>query len=54
MAGGRKRRQLSEEHRAKLVEAGKVGREALKKWQKERSKGTQTDPNLNDLPEAMG
>ena len=37
MAGARKRRQLSAEHRAKLVEAGKVGREALKKWQKERT-----------------
>jgi hypothetical protein len=42
-AGGRKKRQLSEDHRAKLVEAGKVGREALQKWQKERSKGDQTD-----------
>ncbi len=53
LAGGRKKRQLSEEHRAKLIEAGKVGREALQKWQKERSKGDQTDPNSNDLPEAM-
>jgi hypothetical protein len=53
LAGARKRRQLSEEHRAKLVEAGKVGREALKKWQKERSKGDKTDPNSNDLPEVM-
>ena len=39
MAGGRKRRQLSEDHRAKLIEAGKVGRDALQKWQVERSKG---------------
>jgi hypothetical protein len=42
--GARKKRQLSVDHRAKLVEAGKVGREALQKWQKERSKGDQTDP----------
>lgn len=53
MAGARKKRQLSKEHRAKLIEAGKVGREALKKWQTERSKGGQIAPNLNDLPEAM-
>jgi hypothetical protein len=53
MAGARKKRQLSEGHRAKLIEAGKVGREALKKWQTERSNGDQTDPNSNDLPAAM-
>ncbi|MGP8049882.1 MAG: hypothetical protein ACLPYB_04655 [Desulfobaccales bacterium] len=39
MAGGRKRRQLSEEHRSKLIEAGKLGREALLKWHKKRSTG---------------
>jgi len=53
MAGDRKKRQLSEDHRAKLIEAGKVGGEALRRWQKERSKSDQTDPNLNDLPAAM-
>lgn len=36
MADARKRRVLSEEQRAALVERGKAGREALKKWQKER------------------
>jgi hypothetical protein len=53
MAGARRKRQLSAEHRKKLVAAGKVGREALKKWQAERSKGDQTDPNSNDLPAPM-
>ena len=53
MAGARKKRQLSEDHRAKLLEAEKVGREALQKWQVERSKGDQTDQILNDLPAAM-
>ena len=53
MAGARKKRQLSAEHRKKLVTAGKVGREALKKWQAERSKGDQNDPNSNDFPVAM-
>ena len=53
VAGGRRKRKLSDDHRAKLIEAGKVGREALQKWQEERSKGDQTDPNLNDLPAAM-
>jgi hypothetical protein len=53
MAGARKKRQLSEEHRRKLIEAGKVGRGALKKWQAERSKGDQKDLNSNDLPAAM-
>jgi hypothetical protein len=53
MAGARKKRQLSEEHRSKLIEAGKSGREALKKWQVERSKRDQTDQNSNDLPAAM-
>jgi hypothetical protein len=51
--GARRKRRLSESHRTKLIAAGKVGRDALQKWQKERSKGDQTDPNLNDLPEAM-
>jgi hypothetical protein len=53
MAGARKRRQLSAEHRAKLIEAGKLGRDALRNWQKERSTGDPTDPNSNDLPAAM-
>ncbi|MBM4289161.1 MAG: hypothetical protein FJ135_13660 [Deltaproteobacteria bacterium] len=36
MAGARKRRQLSEEHRAKLIEAGEKGRAALQIWKKSR------------------
>jgi len=37
MAGGRKRRQLSEDQRAKLIEAGKPGIDALKKWREQRA-----------------
>jgi hypothetical protein len=38
MAGARKRRQLSEEQRAKLIEAGKKGRAALRIWKNSRVK----------------
>jgi len=37
MAGARKKRQLSEENRSKLIAAGKVGRDALKKWREQRA-----------------
>jgi hypothetical protein len=37
IADAKKKRRLSEAHRAHLIEAGKVGRDALKKWQKERA-----------------
>jgi hypothetical protein len=36
MAGARKRRQLSEEQRARLIEAGKKGRAALQIWKNSR------------------
>ncbi len=36
MAGARKKRILTEEQRAALIERGKAGREALKRWQKQR------------------
>jgi len=37
MAGGRKRRQLSEEQRARLIEAGEKGRAALQIWKNSRA-----------------
>jgi hypothetical protein len=39
MAGGRKKRILSEEQRARLIEAGKAGRDALKRWRDQRVRG---------------
>jgi len=36
MAGGRKRRILTEEQRARLIEVGKAGRDALKIWRDQR------------------
>jgi|GEM_PF-2206471 hypothetical protein len=53
MAGGRKRRQLSAEHRAKLVEAGKAGRAALKKWRAQRVQSQNSTPNEAPGPQAM-
>jgi hypothetical protein len=32
MTGGRKKRILTEEQRARLIEAGKAGKDALKSW----------------------
>jgi hypothetical protein len=43
--GAHKKRQLSEAYRARLIEAGKVGREALPKWQKERVQAQNLAPN---------
>jgi len=37
MAGARKKRILTEDQRAKLIEAGKPGIDALKKWREQRA-----------------
>jgi hypothetical protein len=37
LAGGRKKRQLTEEQRAALIERGKAGREALKEFHLQRA-----------------
>ena len=45
MAGGRKKRILTEEQRARLIEAGKAGRDALKRWRDQRAQGQDSTPN---------
>jgi hypothetical protein len=39
MAGGRKKRILTKEQRARLIKAGKTGRDALKRWRDQRAQG---------------
>ena len=45
MAGGRKKRILTEEQRARLIEVGKAGRGALKKWRDQRAQGQDSTKN---------
>lgn len=45
MAGGRKKRILTEDQRARLIEAGKVGKDALKKWHDQRAQGQDSTQN---------
>jgi len=45
MAGARRKRVLSEEQRTALIERGKVGRSALKKWQEQRVQVQNSTPN---------
>jgi hypothetical protein len=45
MAGGRKKRILTEEQRARLIEAGKSGRDALKKWRDQRAQAQDSTQN---------
>jgi hypothetical protein len=45
MAGARKRRVLTEEQRAKLLESGKSGRDALRKWREQRVQGQDSTQN---------
>ena len=45
MAGGRKKRILTEEQRARLIEVGKAGRDALKKWRDQRAQGQDSTQN---------
>jgi hypothetical protein len=53
MAGGRKKPILTEEQRARLIEAGKAGRDALKKWRDQRAQGQ--DLTLNEaIPPKTG
>ena len=42
MAGARKKRILTEEQRAKLIEAGKPGIDALKKWREQRAQAQES------------
>jgi hypothetical protein len=45
MAGARKRRVLTEEQRDRLLEAGKPGIAALKKWREQRAQGQDSTQN---------
>jgi hypothetical protein len=45
MAGGRKKRILTEEQRSRLIEAGKSGRDALKRWRDQRVQGQDSTQN---------
>jgi hypothetical protein len=45
MAGARKRRVLTEEQRDNLIEAGKSGRDALRKWREQRAQGHDSTQN---------
>jgi hypothetical protein len=45
MAGGRKKRVLTEEQRVRLVEVGKAGRDALKRWRDQRAQGQDSSQN---------
>ena len=53
MAGGRKKRILTEEQRAMLIEVGKAGRDALKRWRDQRAQAQ--DLTLNEaIPPQAG
>jgi hypothetical protein len=45
MAGGRKKRILTEEQRARLIEAGKAGKDALKRWRNQRAQAPDSSQN---------
>lgn len=45
MADARQRQVLIEEQRTKLIEAGKAGRDALKKWHEQRAQGQDSTQN---------
>ena len=53
MAGGRKKRILTEEQRARLIEAGKTGRDALKRWRDQRAQG-QDSTQYEAIPIQVG
>jgi len=53
MAGGRKKRVLTEEQRARLIEAGKVGRDALKIWRDQRAQA-QDSSQKEAIPPQVG
>ena len=54
MAGGRKKRILTEEQRARLIEVGKAGRGALKKWRDQRAQAQDSTQNEAIPPQAGG
>jgi hypothetical protein len=54
MAGGRKKRILTEEHRARLIEVGKSGRDALKIWRDQRVQAQDLTQNEAIPPQAGG
>jgi hypothetical protein len=54
LAGGRKKRILTEEQRARLIEAGKAGRDALKRWRDQRVQGQHSTKNEAISPQAGG
>jgi hypothetical protein len=45
MTGGPKKRILTEEQRARFIEAGKAGRDALKIWRDQRAQGQDSTQN---------
>lgn len=54
MAGARKKRILTEEQRAMLIEVGKAGRDALKRWRDQRAQGQDLTLNEAIPPQAGG
>ena len=54
MAGGRKKRILSEEQRTRLIKAGKSGRDALKRWRNQKVQGQHSTKNEAIPPQAGG
>ena len=54
MAGGRKKRILTEDQRAKLIEAGKAGRDAIKQWNEHRAQAQDLTLNEAIPPQARG
>ena len=54
MAGGRKKRILTEEQRAMLIEVGKAGRDALKRWRDQRAQAQDLTLNEAIPPQAGG
>jgi hypothetical protein len=45
IAGGRKKRILTEDQSARLIEVGKAGRDALKRWRDQRAQGQDSTQN---------
>ncbi len=54
MAGGRKKRILTEEQRARLIEVGKAGRDALKIWRDQRAQAQDSTQNEAISPQVRG
>ena len=55
MTGGRKKRILTEGQRARLIEAGKAGKDALKRWRDQRVQAPDSTPNeANSIQGGIG